>query len=97
MVPPQSRLPLRRLSRARRAIGLTTAVTGLTAGLMVAVGPVLPIPLKEGVDWLRGYPDRLQRPGLPGGPGRDKPRSRRALANFAGSFAYRPLTTNRER
>jgi hypothetical protein len=64
MVPSQPRLPLRRSSRARWAVGLTTAVAGLAAALVVALGPVLPTPLKEGVDWLRGYPDRLQRAAL---------------------------------
>jgi hypothetical protein len=36
----------------------------VAAVLVVALGPVLPTPLKERVDWLRGYPDRLQRAAL---------------------------------
>ena len=31
---------------------------------VVALGPVPPMPLKKGVDWLRGYPAWLQRAAL---------------------------------
>jgi hypothetical protein len=72
---------------------MTTAVAVLAA-LVVAVGPVLPTPLKEGVDWLRGYLYRLQRPGLPGEPGWGKPRFRRMLADFAGSRIISAHTTD---
>ena len=65
MVPPQLRLPLRRPSGARRAVGLTIAVAAALAAVFgAALGPVLPTPVKERVDWLRGYPVRLQRAAL---------------------------------
>jgi endoglucanase len=64
MVPPQPRLPLRRLSGARRAVGLTIAVAALAALFVVALSRLLPTQLKEGVDWLRGYPRWLQRAAL---------------------------------
>ena len=52
---------------------------------MVALRPLLPTPLKEGVDSLRGYPDRLQRAAL----GPEAPRSagwppRRSTATIHG-------------
>jgi endoglucanase len=55
---------VRRPSRADRAVGLTAAVAALAALLVVAVGPVLPTPLKEPVDWLRGYPAWRRRAAL---------------------------------
>ena len=62
--PPQSRLPLRRPSRADRAIGLTAAVAVLTALLVVALGPVPATTLKEAVDRLCGYPAWHRRAAL---------------------------------
>jgi hypothetical protein len=47
MVPPQPRLPVRRTSRVGRAGGLTAAAVVLAVVLVVALGPVLPAPLKE--------------------------------------------------
>jgi endoglucanase len=40
------------------------AVAVLSAVLVLALGPVLPAPLKERLDWLRGYPYWLQRAAL---------------------------------
>ena len=64
MVPPQPRLPVRRPFRAGRAVGLTAAVAALAALLVLALGPVLPAPLKEQVNWLRGYPAWRRRAAL---------------------------------
>jgi hypothetical protein len=61
MVPPQPRLPLRRPTGVRLAAGLTTAVAALATVLLAGLGPILPMPLKQKVDWLRGYPRWLQR------------------------------------
>jgi hypothetical protein len=47
MVPSQRRFLVRRPSRAGRAVGLTAAVAALAALLVVALGPVLPAPLKK--------------------------------------------------
>jgi hypothetical protein len=54
MVPPQRRLPLRR----------PIAVAALAPCWWRRWAPVLPTPLKEGVNWLRRYPDWLQRAAL---------------------------------
>jgi len=49
MVPPQPRLLLRWPSRARRAVGLTAAIAALATLPVVALGPVVPVPLKQAV------------------------------------------------
>jgi hypothetical protein len=49
-----------------RAVGLTAAVAALAALLVVALGPVLPTPLKEAVNRLRGYPAWRWRAALVG-------------------------------
>jgi hypothetical protein len=64
MVPPQPRLPVRRPSKGGRAVGLTAAVAVLAALLVVALGPVLPTPLKGAVNQLRGYPAWRRRVAL---------------------------------
>jgi endoglucanase len=48
----------------RRAVALTIAVAALVAVLVVGLGPILPTPLKKGVNWLRGHPRWLQRAAL---------------------------------
>ena len=63
MVPPQPRFPLKRPSGPRSAVDL--AVAALAALFVVAaLSRVLPTSLKEGVDWLRGYPRWLQRAAI---------------------------------
>jgi endoglucanase len=64
MVSPQPRLPLRRSSGVRWAVALSITVAALFAVLLVALGPALTTPLKNGVNWLRGYPYWLQRAAL---------------------------------
>jgi hypothetical protein len=64
MVPPQPRLPLRRPSGARWAVSLTIAVAALATVLVLGLGSVLPTPLKQEVEWRRGYPRWLQRAAL---------------------------------
>ena len=64
MVPPQPRLPLRRPYRAGRAVGLTAAVAAAGRLAGGGAGPVLPTPLKEAMNWLRGYPAWLRRAAL---------------------------------
>ena len=36
-------------------------VAALATVLLAGLGPILPMPLKQKVDWLRGYPRWLQR------------------------------------
>lgn len=43
---------------------MTAAIAALTALLVMALGPVLPRPLKQALNQLRGYPARLQRAAL---------------------------------
>jgi endoglucanase len=64
MMAPQPFFPSRRLSGKGRALGLIAAVVALGALLMVAVRPVLPTPLKEVANQLRGYPAWRQRAAL---------------------------------
>jgi hypothetical protein len=64
MVPPQPRVPLRRRFRVGRAVGLTAGAAALAAILVVALGPVLPRPVKQAVDHLRGYPAWHRRAAL---------------------------------
>ena len=64
MVPPQSRVPLNQVYGADRAVGFTVAVAAVTALLVLGLGLVLPTPLKQVFDQLRGYPAWSRRAAL---------------------------------
>jgi endoglucanase len=55
---------MRRPSRTGRAAGLIAVIAAVAALLLTALGPVLPRPLKDAVNRLRGYPAWRQRAAL---------------------------------
>jgi endoglucanase len=64
MVPPQSRFPLNQPYTAHRAVSFTIAVLAATVLVVLALANVLPRPLNQALNQLRGYQAWSRRAAL---------------------------------